>query len=155
MFSSRICHIIHTTLVLPIVRQCEAERELSDHVLAVRKQQHFVYFSVLNSISLALQSVFLFCLSVLMHSTAGYRSWFSPTMRNAHCTWVGLRSDHVHNTNELRQSSFVSSPRPPVVLIRIQVSIAVFTPDQTNCTNEESTPESILTRLNSSGVKMP
>ncbi len=62
-----------------------------------------VYFSVLNSISLALPILFFSYLLILMHSAAGYRSWFSPTMRNACCTWVGLRSDHVHSIKEPHQ----------------------------------------------------
>ncbi len=116
-----------------------------------------VYFSVLNSISFALQSVFFSRLSVLMHSAAGYGSWFSPTMRNARCTWVGSRSDRLHATNEPHQSFFVSGSRPPlrggltpVVLIPVRVRLLY-----SHQTNEGTAPESVLTWPNSSRVKMP
>ncbi len=100
-------------------------------MFAVCEHQHVsVYFSVLNSISLALLSVFFSCLSVLMHSAADYGSWFTPTMRSACCTWVGSKLDHVHTTNKPHYSSFVSGPRPPlqgglspVVLIHIRVRL--------------------------------
>lgn len=64
-----------------------------------------------------------------MHSTAGYRGWFTPLMYNAHCTWVGLRLGHVHTTNKPHLSSSVSGPRPPFqggpgpVLICIRVRL--------------------------------
>ncbi len=104
-----------TLFIPPTVRECSrAERSCACCVWAAAAALISVYFSVLNSISFALQSVFFSCLSVLMHRAAGYGSWFSPTMCNARCTWVGLRPDYTHTTNEPHQSSFVSRLRSPL-----------------------------------------
>lgn len=49
----------------------------------------------------------------IMHGPAGYGGLFTPTMWNVRCTLVGTRLNRVHTTNEPRQSSLVSGPRPP------------------------------------------
>ncbi len=95
-----------------------------------------------------------------MHSAAGYGSWFSPTMCSAGCTWVGSRSDQDSYRKRIvpefvcKWTETTSSRRSQSGCFDLH-PIAVFTPDQTDCTDEESAPESVLTGPHSSGVKTP
>lgn len=50
-------------------------------------------------------------------SSVGYRGWFSPTMRNAWCTWVGLRLDRVHEVGPLCSHS----PKWVGLVVRVQL----------------------------------
>ncbi len=84
-----------------------------------------------------------------MHSTAGYRSWFSPKMGNSSA--VGADQGRIMSIpqKELYMSSFV------IAFGMHLRSMSVFTPAQTNRAKAGNQPEFDLTELNKAGVKTP